>query len=194
MATFSTFSADALKQADVPSKKRVCPSNQGAAPFRPPVSGSEERGRIVPATLPDSQAIPEHVNKGVLRPTPPGDQNEELLHNKKLEERDRTVRVTAAKIERLMGLTGEVVVNSRWLPSFSESLLTLKKYQRESLMLLDKLHDLSRHNDSSTHTRELISLAREKTKQSNTLLAERINQLDRFTASSYTFSFRPALP
>lgn len=190
VATFSTFSADALKQADVPSKKRVCPSSQGAAPFRQPVSGSEERGRIVPATLPDSQAIPEHVDKGILRPTPPGDQNEELLHNKKLEERDRTVRVTAAKIERLMGLTGEVVVNSRWLPSFSESLLTLKKYQRESLMLLDKLHDLSRHNDSSMHTRELISLAREKTKQSNTLLAERINQLDRFTGASAILSDR----
>ena len=52
-------------------------------------------------------------------------------------ESDRTVRVTAAKIERLMGQAGEVVVGAGWLPSFSESLLELKRNHLDLLNLLE---------------------------------------------------------
>jgi hypothetical protein len=56
-------------------------------------------------------------------------------------ELDRTVRVTAAKIERLMGQAGEVVVGAGWLPTFSESLLELKRNHLELLNLLEGLQD-----------------------------------------------------
>ena len=61
---------------------------------------------------------------------------EERADARKGESKDRTVRVTAAKIERLMGLAGEVVVSARWLPTYSESLLHLKKMHRELAVLM----------------------------------------------------------
>ncbi|MCP4647989.1 MAG: hypothetical protein GY852_09710 [bacterium] len=53
-------------------------------------------------------------------------------------DKDRMVRVTAGKIERLMALAGEVVVGSRWLPPFSESLLKLKKTYVELFNILEE--------------------------------------------------------
>lgn len=45
---------------------------------------------------------------------------------------DRVVRVTAANLDRLMGLTGECLVESGWLRPFSESLLRLKATQAKA--------------------------------------------------------------
>ena len=42
---------------------------------------------------------------------------------------DRVLRVTAANLNRLMGLAGESLVTSRWLTPYAESLLRLKRQQ-----------------------------------------------------------------
>ena len=45
---------------------------------------------------------------------------------------DRVLRVTAESLNRLLGLAGESLVESRWLKPFAESLLRLKRLQHES--------------------------------------------------------------
>ncbi|GAK53386.1 response regulator receiver domain protein [Candidatus Moduliflexus flocculans] len=110
--------------------------------------------------------------------------------NKKGESKDRTVRVTATKIERLMGLAGEVVVSARWLPSYSESLLTLKKTHRELFALLEKLRELTRNEQQNEMVRNLVLSAREKAKEANATLAVRLNQLEMFNSTSATLSDR----
>ncbi len=115
---------------------------------------------------------------------------ESKADNKKGESKDRTVRVTAAKIERLMGLAGEVVVSSRWLPSYLESLLTLKKTHRELFSLLEKLRELTRHEQQSEAVRNLVLTVREKAKDAHTTLAARLNQLEMFGSTSATLSDR----
>lgn len=110
--------------------------------------------------------------------------------NKKGESKDRTVRVTAAKIERLMGLAGEVVVSARWLPSYSESLLTLKKTHRELFALLEKLRELTRNEQQNEMVRSLVLSVREKAKEANATLAVRLNQLEMFNSTSATLSDR----
>src|SRR5205823_9536948 len=47
------------------------------------------------------------------------------------------VRVTAQSLNRLMGLAGESLVQARWLPSFSTSLLKLKKQHDLLASMLD---------------------------------------------------------
>lgn len=138
---------------------------------------------------PEFKETAEHVETPQKRQVPDRGYEAENVQKKNFE-RDRTVRVTATKIERLMGLAGEVVVSSRWLPSFSESLLTLKKNQRELLSTLEKLRELLRQEESMAHIRELVSLVKEKTKQNTAFFSERLNQLDRFTGASATLSDR----
>jgi two-component system, chemotaxis family, sensor histidine kinase and response regulator WspE len=105
-------------------------------------------------------------------------------------ELDRTVRVTAAKIERLMGQAGEVVVGAGWLPTFSESLLELKRNHLELLTLLDGLQDTIVRKEKHAQAQELVVRAREKTKACTLQLADRLNQFDIFTGATAALSDR----
>ena len=105
-------------------------------------------------------------------------------------ESDRTVRVTAAKIERLMGQAGEVVVGAGWLPSFSESLLELKRNHLDLLNLLEELQEAVVQKKQYELAQELVLQAREKTKACSLQLAERLNQFDIFTGTTAALSDR----
>jgi len=105
-------------------------------------------------------------------------------------ELDRTVRVTAAKIERLMGQAGEVVVGAGWLPTFSESLLELKRNHLELLTLLEGLQDTILRKEKHAQAQELVVRAREKTKACTLQLADRLNQFDIFTGATAALSDR----
>jgi len=111
-------------------------------------------------------------------------------------EKDRMVRVTALKIERLMGLAGEVVVSARWLPSFSKSLLKLKKNHGELFTILNKLQEILDHNEqteiqnSRYEIRNMVARGRERAKACNHYLVDRLNQLDMYTSASENLSDR----
>ena len=107
-----------------------------------------------------------------------------------LTEKDRTVRVTAAKIERLMGQAGEVVVSARWLPAFSEDLLELKRNHMQLLSILDGLQEILVKRGGDSQASELLLQARGKTKECNLNLAERLNQFDIFNSTSAALSDR----
>ena len=55
------------------------------------------------------------------------------------DEDDRILRVTAEHLDRLLGLAGESLVESRWISPFSRSLLRVKRLQAESCRALDAL-------------------------------------------------------
>jgi len=117
-------------------------------------------------------------------------------------DKNRMIRVTAVKIERLMGLAGEVVVSARWLPPFSKSLLKLKKSHVELSAILEKLHEVLDYDDfhprnaefeignSKDELRKMVSRARGKIKECNHYLLDRLNRLDMFTSSSENLSDR----
>jgi len=105
-------------------------------------------------------------------------------------DRDRTVRVTAGKIERLMGQAGEVVVNARWLPNFSEALVELKRNHGELLAILDGLQEILMHESGHPQASEMLQNARRKTKECSRKLGERLNQFDIFNSTSAALSDR----
>jgi len=51
----------------------------------------------------------------------------------------RAVRVSAQNMDRMMGLAGEALIESRWLPRFNMNLLQLKKRQDELHASIDKM-------------------------------------------------------
>jgi two-component system, chemotaxis family, sensor histidine kinase and response regulator WspE len=55
------------------------------------------------------------------------------------DEDDRILRVTAEHLDRLLGLAGESLVESRWISPFSRSLLRVKRLQADSCRALDAL-------------------------------------------------------
>ncbi len=105
-------------------------------------------------------------------------------------EKDRAVRVTATKIERLMGQAGEVVVSAKWLPKLSNSLMDLKRNQIEMLGVLDRLQEVLIKTEGVPEASTLVMEAREKTKACNRSLAEKLNQFDAFNSTTANLSDR----
>ncbi|MCP4346326.1 MAG: hybrid sensor histidine kinase/response regulator [Desulfobacterales bacterium] len=140
---------------------------------------------------PPTEPEPPPSQLSVVSPQTPAEQRKAESRIQKAEDtrqrstdKDRMVRVTAGKIERLMALAGEVVVGSRWLPPFSESLLKLKKTNIELFNILEKMQEEPGTNQ------KLVPRAMEKARKANSYLLERLNQLDMFTSSSENLSDR----
>ncbi|MEE9418980.1 MAG: hybrid sensor histidine kinase/response regulator [Desulfatiglandaceae bacterium] len=163
------------------SSKPEPPKAVSQAPEQPPPPPPSVRPSSDPALVPlddkEERAVSEKI--GEAKP-----------YHTEIEDKDRMVRVTAGKIERLMGQAGEVVVSSRWLPPFSSSLLDLKKNHIEMLNILEGLRDGLEQKKEDKHIQELLLNAREKAKECSLNLADRLNELEMFTSTSATLSDR----
>ncbi len=74
---------------------------------------------------------------------------------------DRILRVSASNLNRLLGLAGESLVESRWLQPYAESLLRLKRQHWHLLKNLEILREALADVDASSQTRlaEAMQLA-----------------------------------
>lgn len=95
-------------------------------------------------------------------------------------ESSRVLRVTAQNLNRLMGLAGESMVESRWLNPFSESLLKLKKTQNELANFLDQLRESLEGTPISELTQLSLSNVQHKTNECRQNLADRLTELELF--------------
>ncbi|MFH7320473.1 response regulator [Desulfurivibrio sp. D14AmB] len=62
---------------------------------------------------------------------------------------ERALRVSAEGMNRLMGLAGEIQVESRWLPSFAEKMLLHKQRLDELLRLFDNTREGAGHSPAA---------------------------------------------
>jgi two-component system sensor histidine kinase and response regulator WspE len=96
------------------------------------------------------------------------------------EDPDRVVRITAQSLNRLLGLAGESLVESRWLRPFADSLQRLKRHQAE---LSERLYDLRNRLDgehlSSRVEHQFNELGR-KAAECRQFLTERMQELEIF--------------
>lgn len=131
-------------------------------------------------------------------------------------EKDRMVRVTAGKIERLMGLAGEVVVGSKWLSPFLESLVALKKTHMDLTRQVDRLQEIAEmstkegvyHQRKSPHTHgeelmhhttvfdpgteieKMLYQVKDRVRECNKSLMDRMERLEMYTRTTELLSDR----
>lgn len=98
----------------------------------------------------------------------------------KMAERDKVLRVTAQNLNRLMGLAGEYLVESRWLPPFANSLLKLKREQTEIIGMLDHLRDIQKHEMQEQRSDYIINNIRQLSLQIERTFSDRIIELEVF--------------
>ncbi len=119
---------------------------------------------------------------------PPGKPPPEDL--RKADTPERVLRLTAENLNRLLGLAGESLVESRWLRPFADSLQRLKRQQmdlREQLQRLQQcLEDEYASERSQTYAGELARALAE----CQQLLAERVQDLDSYERRSGHLSQR----
>ena len=102
---------------------------------------------------------------------------------------DRTLKVGAQTLNRLMGLAGESLVQSRWFEPFSASLLTLKRRHSEVGELLERLQtQLNGH--ASADALASLSAARQKVEDTRRMASEQQTALESFGLRSSGLSDR----
>lgn len=122
-----------------------------------------------------------------------------LINPKKIEpppreknphEHDRILRVTADSLNRLMGLAGESLVESRWLHPFSDSLNKVKTQQNELLRTIDQLNETLREVALGETTRHFLEEVQKKANDCFHDLSERMSELELFIGRYSSLSER----
>lgn len=94
------------------------------------------------------------------------------------------VRVTATRLNRLMGLAGESLVQARWLQPFASSLLKLKKQQNQLRETLDLLAERTKVGDRPEVLNRIVAEARKQLDGCHHTISGRIGEFDDRAASA----------
>lgn len=105
-------------------------------------------------------------------------------------DKDRMVRVTAENLNRLMGLAGESLVESRWTEPFANALRQLKRSQLELADVLERLREALTEVEVPERVAEHVTAARRKANECRHLLAERLGELELFARRSENLADR----
>lgn len=108
-----------------------------------------------------------------------------------VEHADRILRVTADNLNRLLGLTAESLVESRWLKPFAESLLRLKRLQHQTGKALDALRETLEHQALMSEQAELyLAAAQRGVVEGRQFLSEKLVELELFDSRSANLAHR----
>lgn len=102
---------------------------------------------------------------------------------------DRVLRVTAEKLNRLLGLAGESLVESRRLDPLNRGLLRLKRAQQALALTLERLRE-SVGDAADERTAAYLREARAGADACRALLQERIEETDRLDRAATQLSSR----
>ena len=114
----------------------------------------------------------------------------EAVAGSAVEDQDRVVRVTADNLNRLMGLAGEALVDTRWLQPFAESLLQLKSGQVELTEVVDGLRGALEGVELSEEALMRLDNTQRKVGECRQMLAARLHELEMFARRSESLSDR----
>ncbi|MFM0205526.1 hybrid sensor histidine kinase/response regulator [Paraburkholderia fungorum] len=142
-------------------------SPASAAPASRAASASEAASASTAATGPAS-ASASTPNEASPTATDPG----------------RMLRVRADNLDRLLSLSGESLVESRWLKPFAQSMLRVKRVQRDGSRALDQLHETLADLKLDPRAHAALEELRRLTAESQHLLAERLADLESFDRRS----------
>ncbi|AHI66515.1 hybrid sensor histidine kinase/response regulator [Burkholderia thailandensis] len=92
-------------------------------------------------------------------------------------------RVRADTLNRLLGLSGESLVESRWLKPFAESMLRVKRAQRDAARSLDSAVE-ALADDADPRVRGALNEVRQMFTDLQRTFAARLDELDRFERRS----------
>lgn len=118
-----------------------------------------------------------------LQPNPPPSFASELRLRDVTESKafhERTLRITATYLNRLMGLSSELLVESRWLRPFSEQLLQVKNMQHEQSALIDALKASCDESNLGEEGAQLLLKLQRQTQKCLLKFSDRLDELEEF--------------
>ena len=119
---------------------------------------------------------PTQDNKTLSTPAPSADKSNS--------ESDSMVRVSTSRINKLVGLAGELTVSSNWIRQYSDSMLDLKRKHNEILEQIDRLRSIIDDSQHAEHEHNLITDIQHKSEKYRDEITSRLLSLDNFDRRS----------
>ncbi|MBI5691828.1 MAG: hybrid sensor histidine kinase/response regulator [Verrucomicrobia bacterium] len=160
-----------------PTEPAPSPST-GETPPAPAASPAAEATPAAPAGAPRATAAT------AAPPRAPGETG-------RVERADaRTLRVTAENLNRLLGLAGESLVESRWLRPYGVSVARLKRLHHELAGTIEQLRDRISSGDSQERLKESLLEAQRRLALCREHLGRRLDELDTYDRRSTNLAQR----
>lgn len=105
-------------------------------------------------------------------------------------DQDRVLRITAQNLNYLMGLSGELLVESRWLQPFEENLQNFKVSLRELSTILEKLRENAGSENLNQILEKCLKDFDHKLNEIRLQFTDRLNDLDSFIRRHASLSDR----
>lgn len=102
---------------------------------------------------------------------------------------ERVVRVEAENLNRIMALSGELLVEARWLQPFADSLILLKDRQKDLQNNLEELR-IKLSADGASANLDLVNKARLRERECREILIERLAELELYALRTTNLSYR----
>lgn len=157
--------------------KRAVEAKEAPAPVAEPVRTA--------APLPAAEEVPPAAESA---PAPAPKSRVETQKADRAEA--RALRVTAENLNRLLGLAGESLVESRWLRPFGASVTRLKRLHHELSVSLDQLRERVTAGENEERLKESLVLAQRQLAQCQEFLAGRLGELDTYDRRSTNLAQR----
>ncbi len=93
---------------------------------------------------------------------------------------DYSIKISTKRLNRLVGLAGESVVESRWVRAHADSMLVYKRRQSEIINALDNLRNYLDESQAAEHIIELFGDIQKRANDARSYLGERLSELDEY--------------
>lgn len=91
---------------------------------------------------------------------------------------EHSIKISTQRLNKLVGLAGESVLESRWVRTHADSMLTYKRRQSEIINALDSLRNHLDETNAAEHIVELFGDIQKRANQARSYLGSRLNELD----------------
>lgn len=143
----------------------------------------------VPTPVPEPVAAPVAMEPApTAEPAPAPKTRTEIQKADRAEA--RALRVTAENLNRLLGLAGESLVESRWLRPFGSSVTRLKRLHHDLSVSLDQLRERVTADEGEERIKESLAAAQRQLAQCQEFLAGRLGELDTYDRRSTNLAQR----
>jgi two-component system sensor histidine kinase and response regulator WspE len=161
---------EAVKRAvlgtiDAPSEPDPSTASAPVTDFRSPV-------RVVAEPL-------QQVASDAVEGSPP-ESSQRSSGTREAKDAGRQLRVTAEHLNRLLSLSGESLLEARWLKPFAESMLRMKRLQRDASRSLDVLHRALTDIGLDERSHAAFNDVRRLAAESHRMLGDRLAELENF--------------
>jgi two-component system sensor histidine kinase and response regulator WspE len=165
----------------------IAPGKGGAEPkSEAPPSPAGKTEQASSPTYEDPARLPERKNSAAEMESP----GTPAEATKAVDTPERVLRLNAENLNRLLGLAGESLVESRWLHPFSESLQRLKRMHNDFEDTISGLRESLAGTEMPERTAAKLNELLVMTTDSRRYLASRLEELDLFDRRSAHLSNR----